>query len=270
MSNLNWRKHLIPREHGAWAMWIVPFIIGMFASGGFTIQALQVFLSTLLVFFARSALGSAVRLRERDKSTAAKCLVIAAIELLAAILCVISIVLEINISFIVVSGLAGLILLADLFWVRDRMERNLGIELIGVAGFVITGPAVYLANTGQWQVTAIWLWLFSFVYFAGSVFYVKLRLARTAVKGKIMENEQKYARLIIAYTLVISVILIVMAGITNIAGWFLLGYIPWFLYLLINGFKPAKNLNRIGWVLIVHSLYFTTVLSMFFVLSSGQ
>jgi hypothetical protein len=101
------------------------------------------------------------------------------------------------------------------------------------------------------------------------VFYVKLRLARTAVKGRLKESEPQYARLIIAYTLLITLILTVMAMVTEIAGWFFIGYVPWFLYLLINGFKPARNLNRVGWVLVLHSLYFTTVISIFFSIHTG-
>jgi hypothetical protein len=269
LTDLNWRKYLIPKEHGAWAMWIVPWIIAVFASGGLKSAAVQVFLATLLVFFTRAALASGIRLHSREPLTARKCMAVGASEFMAAMLCVLPIVLSGNLAFILISILAGGILVADLVWVRHRMERNLLIELIGVAGFVLSAPLVYVANMQGWHMTAFWLWLLSYVYFAGSVFYVKLRLVSSAVAGKARRKVKKYARLIIAYTVLVSLLLLVSATIMGMTGWFLLSYVPWFVYLLINGFKPVRNLNRVGWVLVAHSLYFTTILSIFFLLNMG-
>ncbi len=141
----NWRSYLIPKEHGAWAMWVLPFFIGVAAAGQVTGVIFLMFGCCLLVFAARTALGAAIRLHRRNKLVSRKLVWVGLIQLLAAFGCALPILLNDNRSLLLVAVLVGLLLLFDLGWIRERSERNLVAELSSVAGFALTAPTAYIA-----------------------------------------------------------------------------------------------------------------------------
>ena len=55
-------------------------------------------------------------------------------------------------------------------------ERSIAGELLAICGLTLTAPAGYYAAGGLWDKTAVWLWLLCILYFASSVFYIKLRV----------------------------------------------------------------------------------------------
>jgi hypothetical protein len=262
-----WTKHLVPKEHGAWAMWILPFIIGVAAAGTFGINASLIFLGSLFAFGARAAVASAIRLSRRDTAIAKKCALFGLLELLSALACIAPLVFAGNITLAMIVFTASLLLLTDFWWIRDRMEKNLIAELLGVAGFALTAPAVYVAQLGIWHPEALILWFISFGYFAGSVFYVKLRIARLiTVKSNKNQNDKIYSKLIYIYVVSITAATLLMTSITDISSWLLMAFIPWMIYLVRQGAQPVKNIDRVGWTLVAHSIYFTAFVAILFMM----
>ena len=50
-------KNLVPREHGAWAILILPYVLGTVLGGGFSRKSFLDLLAVVLIFLARQPLG---------------------------------------------------------------------------------------------------------------------------------------------------------------------------------------------------------------------
>ncbi|MFO7768743.1 MAG: YwiC-like family protein, partial [bacterium] len=55
------RRFAIPHEHGAWALWLGPFLVGWGVAGGLSWPLLWTFLAVLFVFLARHPMMILVR-----------------------------------------------------------------------------------------------------------------------------------------------------------------------------------------------------------------
>jgi hypothetical protein len=172
------RIFAIPNEHGAWALWIGPFLVGWGVAWQTTPAVLAVFLAVGFVFMARHPMMIMVRAlsgrRKREDARPAA---------------------QWTALYLVLAGLAGgllvwlrygpLLLLALpavplLIWqmvlVKRKAERQVGIELVGSGVLALAAPAAYTAATGQWTRLALMLWLLTWLYSAVSIVYVYLRL----------------------------------------------------------------------------------------------
>lgn len=266
-SKKTWQL-LIPKEHGTWAMWVLPFILGVVAARKVSIESNLIFGVSLLVFLLRTALASAIRMQKQDKKLMRKCIVAAFVEIVLILILVSPILVAGNYAIAIIGVLAFALIIADVGWISDRSERRLFTELMGVAGFVLAAPAAYIATIGGWHSEAGVLWFISFSYFSGSVFYVKLRLARLS-KNKNSDQVEFHTRSIIVYTILVSGMSLFLSTLGWVSVWLICAFIPWIVHLLWEAFhfQKLKNINRVGWTLVAHSLYFTMLVSLVFVLN---
>ena len=51
-------------------------------------------------------------------------------------------------------------------------------------------------------------------------------------------------------------------------GWLIAAFVPWIVHILWEAFnfRPQKNIYRVGWTLVAHSLFFTALVSLIFAL----
>lgn len=266
-SSKNMKQLLIPKEHGTWAMWVLPFIVGIAAAGKMSIESYLIFGVSLLAFFVRTALASAIRIQKQDRKLMQKCFVAAFAEIVLMFVLISPMLLARNYAVVVIGVLASGLLIADVRWISDRSERHLSIELLGVAGFALAAPAAFVATTGAWHFEAAVLWFISFAYFSGSVFYVKLRLARLSKKKN--EIASPYSRLVLGYTILVSAMTLSLYIFGWTPVWLIFAFLPWIVHLLweVFYFQKLQNINRVGWTLVAHSLYFTVFVSLIFVMN---
>lgn len=260
-------QFLLPREHGAWAMWFIPFIIGTAAAGHLSANTLLIFGACFLAFTARTALGNAIRLRKRNKNLALHCASAGFLQLILLVGLSTPIILTGNYSLVMIGLIAAILFVADFWWIESRAERNLLTELLGVAGFALAAPAAYTASIGAWDSLSIVVWAIAFTYFSGSVFYVKLRLTRMSNrKRQNVRAEILYLRLTIGYVISAMVLIIVFSLLNWTSQWLVLAFLPWLFFVLREGYFPrtGKNVNRIGWTLVAHSVYFAIFCSLLF------
>ena len=64
----------------------------------------------------------------------------------------------------------------NLYLATRREEMTAGGELLGIAGLALGAPVMYYVAAGAPGVQMLGLWLLSFLYFGGSVFYVKMKV----------------------------------------------------------------------------------------------
>lgn len=156
------RKHYaIPAEHGAWAMLLGPFAVGLGLAWRLDWMVLWTLLGVLLLFLARQPLlvlvkaQSGRRLREDAVPALIWLLIYGTLALLPLLV-------------LVASGRTALFWLAvpalpplgwQLWLVTRRAERRMAVELAGSGALALAAPAAYFAATGRYDATALSAWL---------------------------------------------------------------------------------------------------------------
>lgn len=174
------RIFALPNEHGAWALWLGPFLAGWGAAGRTGPPLVWTFLAILFVFMARHPMTLLVRALSgrRRREDARPAALWTSIYLTTAAAWA---------GVLIAQGFARLLLLAlpaipllfrQMMLVARKEERRMGIELAGAGVLALAAPAAHIAATGQWSLTALMLWLLLWLYAAVSVVYVHMRLAQ--------------------------------------------------------------------------------------------
>jgi hypothetical protein len=171
------RKSLrLPKEHGAWAMLYVPFVAGALVGGSFSLRVILLFLAITFFFVARESLLAWWRARRLGKPSG-EVGAAASIYLVLAAFFGSPLIFYFELYWLAAPALIGVALLATNAeqGVR-RQDRTASGEFMAIGGLTLTAPTAYYAGSGSWDITALWLWALCALYFASSVFYVKLRV----------------------------------------------------------------------------------------------
>ncbi len=169
-----WRPPL-PREHGAWAMFIAPLIVGIGAAGVMNVQVVLFGLAAFGFFLLRYPLMLALKSRapEARRSAWMWSLSYGVVTLLTGAL-----LLAMSQQLLLVPLAAlGMALLAIYLWhAARRAEMTTVGEWTGIAGLALAAPGVYLVARGALDFDAVALYLLNVLFFGGTVFYIKFRV----------------------------------------------------------------------------------------------
>lgn len=257
----------LPKEHGAWAMLYVPFVLGTMVAGKINLAVLLLLLATTALFVSRESLlvWRRARKRGRQSQSSIEAGRLLLIYFAIAALTGLALLLSYKFFWLLPLGLIGATLLAINGWqATDFEDRTIQSEVMAIAGLTMTAPAAFYVAGGQWGQTALWLWALSAAYFASSVFYVKLRV--TDLHGKNPDDKQRARRQCAAYHCFLLAALLALAITQSLSLFSLIAFAP-ALARAAHGFiKPAQRLNlkRIGIAEIIYSLIFLVFTAMTF------
>lgn len=249
----------LPKEHGAWAMFYVPFVLGIFVAGRFNLAVLLLLLASTAMFISRESLLVWWRARKRGRQTQASIeagrllLVYFAIAALTGL----PLLLVYRFLWLVPMCLFGAALLVLNGWqATDFEDRTVPSEVIAIIGMTMTAPAAYSVANGLWKPTALWLWVLSAAYFASSVFYVKLRVTELHAKNPKDKTQARW-RCVVYHGFLLAA-LVVLAVTRSLPFFALLAFAPVLARTAWSLIKPAGQLNlkRIGIAEIIYSLIF--------------
>lgn len=186
------RRHalIVPREHGAWGLLLVPMITGAglaFRESTNIVPFVLLLTSALALFWLRtpfeSLLGtSAMRAQTKDERRT----VISAVAILA-------IIATLGLGTLLWAGRN-----ANLWWIGaaagaafagQALLKKLGrrarmlAQVVGTIGLTASAPAAYYVITGQFNATAWTLWIVNLVFAGNQIHYVQLRLHTARVEG---------------------------------------------------------------------------------------
>jgi hypothetical protein len=257
-------KLKLPREHGAWAMLYVPFVLGVLVAGRFSAPVLLLLVATTALFISRESLlaWSRARHRGRPATEAARRLVV---YLVLAALCGLPLILVWRLSWLIPLGAFGVALLFVNSRQATQMEdRSIAGELLAICGLTLTAPASYYAARGAWDKTAVWLWLLSVLYFASSVFYIKLRIYRLHPRKR--EEQRRVWQGCAVYHSFLLLALLVLFARGSLPLFALIAFGPVLGRTFWSLFKPVTqvNLKRAGILEIAYSLVFLCCLALSF------
>lgn len=158
---------VIPHEHGGWAMVSVPFIFGMMA-GHPQWMHLPLFLAWLFLYMASYPFLQAFKKRANRQHLIKWGIVYSSL----ALICV-AFPLYRNPELLYFAiPLVGL-LLVNIWHVKRKSEREIVNDLCAILIFSLGGAAAYLIGGGYWDRMMLLVVLFNFLYFTGTVFFVK-------------------------------------------------------------------------------------------------
>jgi YwiC-like protein len=248
------RALIVPREHGAWGLLLVPMITGAgiaFRESSNLFPFLLLLTAALTLFWLRTPLESYLGTSAvKAQTTEERRDVLFAVIYLAAI-----------------AGLAVAMLLRNganplLWWIGSatgiafagqallkklgRKARMLS-EMVGTVGLTASAPAAYYVVTGKFGDTGWMLWLANLLFAGNQIHYVQLRIHTAKVEGL----REKLARGWIFATgqILMAAILIALCVIRVMPWLALIAFLP----LIFRGFlyffqKPgALVVRRLGW-----------------------
>jgi YwiC-like protein len=182
---------LVPREHGSWAIWVLPLISGGlvgYASGPHT-SVTPVFwfclaaVSAFLIYQPLESLLGLSLLRVRSQQQARIAILwIMALTIVAA--CSVLELVRLQRAMVLLFGLAAL----ACFGMRTMFGRSrtwrVPKQFIGALGLSSTAAGAYYATTGRLDRTALLLWLASWLFAVSQIEYVQLRLRTAQVRSR--------------------------------------------------------------------------------------
>jgi YwiC-like protein len=249
------RALIVPREHGAWGLLLVPLVTGAgvgLREGDRILPLLLLLTAALALFWLRtpieSLLGtSAMRAQTKDeRQTVAT--VIVGLGMIAFLAVGSLLWAERNRGLWLIGCLAGLAFVGQALIRRLGRPARMMSEIIGTVGLSLSAPAAYYVSVGKLDATAWMLWLLNLMFAGNQIHYVQLRIRTARLEGT-------RARLARGWSFALGQI-VMLAALAFAWRW---GLIPWvvliaFLPLFFRGWLyffhklPAPLLvRRLGW-----------------------
>ena len=159
-------KLLLPKQHGAWAMLLVPFLLGI-GAGQASLIHIPLLIGWFFLYLATYPLLMVIKNKRKQLHIKWSFIyLIPAMVSLAVVL-----IMEPRLIYF---GLALFpLFLINIYFSRTNNERALLNDFSAIINFSIGGAASYYAGMGSIDQLAVVLSVFTILFFVGSTFFVK-------------------------------------------------------------------------------------------------
>lgn len=230
-------KLLIPREHGAWAMLIIPFLLGLSINP--TWMHLPLFSGWFLLYLALSPLMMLIK-KKGDARFYTRWFLIYGIPASVLLLFVVF-----QYPALLWAGLAMIpLFMVNVYFARRNRERYFWNDVIAIFEMAIGGVASAYVALGEWSMFQVYVWIVNVLFFLSSVFFVK-----TMIREK---KNIKFRYLSWGY----HILLIIGVWLVTEQVWLVLAFVPAMLRAIIFGGKNLTPL-KVGLMEIGNTLLFT-------------
>jgi 4-hydroxybenzoate polyprenyltransferase len=140
------------------------------------VSVLILFAGVLAVFFSQHGTGRWMKLPAGDRRRGLL-LGLAGTYALIAVVSAGHLAVNEQLWLLAPGACVGAVVFASSLWIEDRRkDHTAGGEILGMFGLTLSCPAAYYVATGELGPTAIALWLAAALFYAGSVFRVRLQV----------------------------------------------------------------------------------------------
>ena len=268
------RALVVPREHGAWGLLLVPLFTGVVAgyASEHRIWPLLMFtLAAMSLFWLRTPVesllgsGSLKASTERERRTA----LIASI-LLAALTTACLADLMWNGQHLQLLLLGGAAALA--FLIQSAL-RNLGrrtrmaAQLVGAMGLVCTAPAAYYIGSGQLGERAFVLWAANWIFAGNQIHFVQLRIH--SARAITFSQKFAYGKFFLLGEPVLFACLVMAALRHFLPPLAVVAFVPALVRGTLWFFRKPEPLDirSLGWSEMKHGMAFGVLLAIAFIVS---
>lgn len=257
---------ILPKEHGAWAVLLIPMFVAVLITQTFSLDMLFLLLSALLAFMSYPPLHAVLREysgtpQGRMKYFQSKFWAIVYVAL--SIVFVIPILAD-GYRNIIPIALLGAVALVGNYFLTIRYPKTIPSDLFAVFGLTLSGPASYYVLKGSYDQTAFMLWILNVLFFGSCVFYVHMKIRAASLKKynwSLLEKLRLGKYTIVYHFFALSVV--AFFGIRHVApqpG--LLAFMPITLQAFYGTLRLSSRVQfkRLGYLLIAHSILFGIIL----------
>ena len=265
--NLNIPPPMITREHGSWAVLIVPMLVSLGVAGKwrgefvlFLFSALGVFLSYVPAQLLLRRFSGVPQRSERVHQAEFWGVVYAVVSLGFA-----GILVMRGFFWLLAIGAAGVIVFISNFYLTKKYSKSVVTDLLAVAGLTLSGPSAYYVLTGMVDMKAVSLYILNFLFFGCSVFYVHMKIkASASKKGKMEWGERlSLGRMNLTYYAVVVTIVGILAAMKFVPAIVMLAFIPMVVHGIYGTIQLSGNVRfkSLGLILLGQAVLFGSILS---------
>ena len=184
------RALIVPREHGAWGLLLVPMVTGAgiaFRENSNILPALFLLTAALALFWLRtpleSLLGTSAMRAQTPEERRTVIVVIAGLSAVAATALAMLLSAGRNPLLWMIGMAAGAAFVGQAILKKLGRRFRLLSEIVGTIGLTSSAPAAYYVITGHFGGTAWMLWLANMLFAGDQIHYVQLRIHTARVEG---------------------------------------------------------------------------------------
>ncbi len=259
------RRHalILPREHGAWGLLLVPMVTGAgvaFRASVHVTPFLILLTAALALFWLRtpveSLLGTSA-MRAQTKGEQREVAIVIVILAKIAIAALVALLWAGRNPGLWLIGVAAVVAFVGQTLLKKLSRRTRMLsEIVGTIGLTSAAPAAYYVMTAKFDATAWMLWLANLIFAGNQIHYVQLRIHTARIEG--LRAKLAHGWTFAAGQAVMTVVLTVTCLTGLLPEFASLAFAPllfrgWFYFIQ----KPGPLLvRRLGWSELAHAVAF--------------
>jgi len=248
------RALVLPREHGAWGLLVVPLVTGAgvaLRQGGEIVPLLLLLAAALSLFWFRTPLESLLGTSAIRAETKEERMTVGLVTLGLAKVAVLALGALLwagrNRGLWLLGAVAAVAFVAQALIKRLGRRARMLSEIVGTIGLTSAAPAAYYVATGRFDKIAWVLWLANLVFAGNQIHYVQLRIHTMRVEGL---HDKLVRGWTFAFGQVLMAILLAVVCLRGLMPWVAsIAFVP----ILLRGWlyffrKPGPLVvRRLGW-----------------------
>ena len=254
-------KPVITKEHGTWAILLVPMAVAATTAGTFSVNAAFLVVSALGVFLSFVPLNSLMdeymtnSHPGRFLETALWCMIYLAVGLGAAL----PLIRDGFWMLVPLGSAAGLIFFTHFLLTRS-LQKSVVTDIVAVAGLALGAPAMYYILTRSLDIHAWILFVINFFFFSSSVVYVHLKIRVTRGKRSDLTLSEKLTAggLNLAYHAFVIAVVVALSLYRLTPATAVLAFVPMTIHAVYGTYRLTSQVSfsRLGFALLAHSIGF--------------
>ncbi|MAG21625.1 MAG: YwiC-like family protein [Candidatus Marinimicrobia bacterium] len=254
-----------PTQHGAWAMFLLPAAMVVVVLDKWSRSSFLLIISFILIFLShRPAVRFLRRWKRRrtvDRHAYRWALLLGGSGIALASFLFLS---QQQWNTLFFGFAVAVSFLLHLRLTLDREHMSATGEIIGVLGLTASAPVMYLFLNGALDAKGWVLWMISFLYFAGSIFYVKLKVrTQPSFPEPDLGGKLRAGMPVVLYGALVLIYLYIITVIRGYSWFFFWAYVPFLVKGSVGVFrwqsKETLKVNRLGLLELAHSILFAVL-----------
>ena len=273
MNNGRARALVVPREHGAWGILLVPLATGAAIgtrslSGGFYVGLFAI--AAVSLFWLRtpveSCIGAGPLRVQTDAEGKSVLVAMAVLGTLAALSLTTLFVTGRGVGLLALGAISAVAFVVQALLKKLGRHYYMAAQIIGSIGLTATAPAAYYAATNQLDTTALALWGANWVFAGDQIHFVQMRIHGPRIIGG--REKLRHGATFLAGQTMMSVAAIVAWRLHFLPAIAVLAFLP----VLVRGFMwftPGPQplaVKRLGWTELAYGVTFGILLIVGFLL----